>query len=212
MGFLSQPQGTVPTMASEVPPDRPRTVLLGGGIGAGKSSIADVFARHGFDVVLADRIGAEVLAPGAPAVDDVARRWPDVVEDGIIDRAALASIVFRDPDELAALEAMTHPAITGAIMDRVAAAGGGRILIEIPVRAVVDDLDALRIAVVADAEVRLARAVARGGDRDDVLARMRSQAGEDEWRAWADVVVDNSGAWSETERVVEAIIGEVVGA
>jgi dephospho-CoA kinase len=199
-------------MASEVPPDRPRTVLLGGGIGAGKSAIADLFARRGFDIVIADRIGADVLATGAPAVAVVARRWPDVVHDGVVDRAALASIVFHDPDELAALEAITHPAIADVIEDRIESAGGGPILIEVPVRAVVGDVDALRIAVIADEDVRIARAVARGGDRDDVVARVRSQGDESEWRDWADLVVDNTGSWSETERTVEAIIEEVVGA
>lgn len=198
-------------MASEVPPDRPRTVLLGGGIGAGKSSVAEVFARHGFDVVVADRIGAEVLAPGAPAVAEVARRWPDVVVDGVVDRAALAAIVFADPHELAALEAMTHPAIADVIAARIASAGSGPIVVEVPVRAVVHDLDALRIAVVADEDVRIARAVGRGGDPADVVARVRSQGDEDRWRSWADIVVDNTGAWSETERTIEAVIEGVLG-
>lgn len=184
-------------------------VILGGGIGAGKSSVGAIFAHAGFEVIEADAVGRDVLAPGRPAVDEVAARWPDTVSDGVVDRAALAAIVFADRSELAALEAVTHPRIADEIRTRMTSASA-RVLIEVPVMSVLAGVDAVRVAVIADDEVRIARAVARGDEPGDVAARMASQVDQDAWRAWADVVVDNSGSWADTERHVLAVIEELV--
>lgn len=196
-------------MANEVP-EEVRPVLLGGGIGAGKSTVAAVFGDHGFEVIVADDVGREVLAPGTDAVDEVAGRWPEVVADGVVDRGRLAAIVFGDVDELRALEAITHPAIGALIRRRIAGAPGRRVVVEVPVMGVLVGLDALRIAVVAPDDVRLARAVSRGNTRDDVLARMASQPSQDDWRRWADAVIDNDGPWLATQRLVEALIADLV--
>lgn len=199
-------------MASQVPRDRRSPVLLGGGIGAGKTSVGERFGEAGYLVIVADELGHDVLAEGRPAVVEVAQRWPSAVSGGVVDRHALARIVFSDPEALRELEAITHPRIADAIDRRIEAAGSTPVVVEIPVLGVVSGVDAVRIAVVADDEVRVARAVARGGDRDDVLARMRSQIDQAEWRAWADVVIDNSGAWAETERLVDAVIADLADA
>lgn len=183
-------------------------VLIGGGIGAGKTSVSRVFSDHGFSVISTDEIGRDVLAWGSPGVDAVARLWPRVVRDGVVDRAALAGIVFDDAVALEALEAITHPAIERTARKQIAACGGP-VVVEVPVMKVFKDDPFTRIAVVADIEVRIARAVARGATREDVLARMSHQPTQDEWRTWADMVVDNTGAWAHTEAAVEAIIHTV---
>ena len=196
-------------MAGEVPRERRVLVVLGGGIGAGKSTVGEVFRRNGFVVLSADEVGRDVLAVGSPTVDLVARRWPAIVDGGVVDRGALANIVFADADELAALEAMTHPEIRrrlAAALDDVE----GPTLVEVPLMGVIQDDDAVRVAVVATPEVRLARAVARGGDADDVRRRMMQQPTDEAWSAWADIVVDTNGAWFDTERVVESVVGEVL--
>ena len=200
-------------MASEVPGSstraRERLVVLGGGIGAGKSSVADVFRDHGYTVISADEVGRDVLAPGSEAVDRVAVRWPGVVRDGVVDRGALAAIVFADATELGDLEAITHPAIRAAIRLDLDAHPGRPTVVEVPVMGVLGDLGAVRIAVVAPDDVRLARAVARGHERADAVARMASQPPQDAWREWADVVIDNSGPWLATRRLVEGLIDEL---
>ncbi len=183
-------------------------VLIGGGIGAGKTSVSRVFQDHGFSVISTDEIGRDVLAEGSPGVGAVARLWPRVVRDGVVDRAALARIVFGDAVALEALEAITHPVIERRARDQIVACGGP-VVVEVPVMKVFEDDPFTRIAVVADTEVRIARAVARGATRKDVLQRMSHQPTQDEWRAWADVVVDNTGAWAHTEASVEAIIDTV---
>jgi len=184
-------------------------VLIGGGIGAGKTSVSHVFQDHGFTVVSTDEIGRDVLGEGAAAVDAVGRRWPTVVEDGIVDRGALADIVFADPAALEQLESITHPIIERRAREEIAASEVP-VAVEIPVMKVFRDDPFTRIAVVADLDVRIARAVARGASREDVLQRIARQPTQGEWRAWADVIVENSGAWAHTENSVKAIIRRVI--
>ncbi len=189
---------------------RPDTVVLvGGGIGAGKSSVLSVFADRGFTTVSADEVGREILAPGSPLVDEVAAAWPGVVADGVVDRQALAAIVFTDPAALERLEAITHPEIERRIR-RTVAASTAPVAIEVPVMKVFTTDAFTRLAVVADPEVRIARAVARGGSREDVQRRLANQPTDHEWRRWADLVVDNSGAWAQTEQTVRTLIEDLV--
>ena len=143
-------------------------------------------------MVNADLVGHGVLEPDGPAFDRVSARWPSVVIDGRIDRSRLAEIVFRDPEELAALEAITHPAIVAEIRARVASASGV-VVVEAPVMLPLDD-GFLRVFVDADETVRIGRAVARGGDEEDIRRRAANQADRGAWLAWADTVIDNDGS------------------
>ena len=180
-------------------------VVLGGGIGAGKSSVARLFAESGYLHVEADRVGADVLRPGTEATSAVEREWPSVVCNGVVDRGGLASIVFADEQALRLLESITHPAITAEIERRVAGIDRD-VVVETPVAHLDLTGEWIRIAVVADEDTRIARAVARGGDPNDVRRRVTSQVRDEEWRDWADIVLENSRSWSETEKAVSVII------
>lgn len=185
-------------------------VILGGGIGAGKTSVASLFATYGFTVIVADDVGRDVLAPGSEAARLVEQRWPSVVADGAIDRGVLAGIVFSSRADLDELEAITHPEIERRIEAMLDDAGRLPCAVETPVPGLLGAVAATRIAIVADDHVRIARAVARGGSIEDVRARVSSQVDQDVWRGWADVVVDNSGAWADTERAVVGVIEELM--
>jgi len=180
-------------------------VLLGGGIGAGKSSVAALFVAAGFTHIESDRIGEGVLRPGTAATDAVERAWPEVVSEGVIDRAALAAIVFSSKDDLDRLEGITHPSIRAEI-ERATNDARGSVVVEIPLSRIDLTGEWTRVAVLADENTRRERAVARGGDPEDVRNRIRSQATDADWIAWADVVVANSGAWTDTQRDVGAFI------
>ena len=196
-------------MSGRVSRARDPIVLVGGGIGAGKSSVLQVFQEHGFIIISTDDVGRDVLAPGSPTVQDVHRLWPEVVEDGVVNRQALAGVVFGDPDQLEWLEEITHPEIERRVrvdIDRRT----GPMAIEVPVMKVLRDDTFTRIAVVADHDVRTARAITRGATRDDVEQRMANQPSDAEWRDWADVVVDNSGAWAHTEESIRSLISELL--
>jgi dephospho-CoA kinase len=185
-------------------------VLLGGGIGAGKSRVAAVFAEHGFEVVEADKVGHAVLEDDAGAIAAVAALWPIVVQAGVVDRAALGAIVFRDPAELAKLEAITHPAIAEELERRIETARRP-VVVEIPLTKVLAHGPYVRVAVVADEITREIRAVQRGATRDDVRRRMYHQPTDVAWSAWADHVIDNSGSWDVTVGSTNIVIDEVLG-
>lgn len=208
--FLSQAQSTVPTMGHQGTKQGARVYVVGGGIGAGKSTVLEEFEKAGFAVIEADLIGHGVLKASTPSGRQVMARWPAVVADGEVDRAALAEIVFNDPQALAELESITHPAIQAGILAAVEAfleddSVRGAI-IEVPLLRVLPSSDWAHIAVVAPEDLRIRRAVERGSDEADVRARMVNQEPDEAWAEWADVIIDNGGSLSETLEAVGRII------
>jgi dephospho-CoA kinase len=169
-----------------------RVFVVTGGIGSGKSAAAAVFSSLGADVISADDQGHAVLAPDGEAFSAVSERWPGVVVDGSVDRSALAAIAFSDPDELAELEAMTHPAIRSRILTAVEASEAEVVCIETPIPAFMPS-DWPRVVVDAPDTLRVERLLARGMADEDIAARMAAQPSRGEWFALADLVVDNSG-------------------
>jgi dephospho-CoA kinase len=190
--------------------DEPPVLLLGGGIGAGKSRVAAEFAEHGFEVIEADKVGHDVLERNDDAIAAVAGMWPEAVKDGVVDRGTLAGIVFADSTALAKLESITHPLIGELLARRVELASGPTV-VEVPLMKVLSQEPYLRVAVVADHEVREDRAVARGASRSDVRRRMHHQQSDEQWIAWADRVIENTGDWDATVRTVNELIDEVLG-
>src|SRR5277367_6249521 len=84
---------------------------LTGGIASGKSTAARLFRELGVPVIDADVLAREVVEPGQPALAEISARWPSVLADGRLDRAAMAKVIFSDPVERKALEAILHPRI-----------------------------------------------------------------------------------------------------
>jgi dephospho-CoA kinase len=190
-----------------VSPQQPRWVLSGG-LASGKSRVRRVLKAHGVHTVDADAIGHEVLRTDGPAFAEVSRRWPQVLEGGEVDRRRLAVIVFNDPEELAALEAITHPHIFGRItasveeVDRV-------VVVEIPVLNHSLGADWRRIVVDSRDQIRLARAIERGMSADDARARIAAQPTRGEWLAAADAVIPNHGDLDQLEQAVGLLRSEL---
>ena len=162
--------------------------LLCGGIGSGKSEVRRLLAEGGVHTIDADAVGHSVLLE--EGLTPVAKRWPGVVLEGQISRETLARIVFDDPDELAALEAITHPLIFGRIQAELEGFSGPAV-VEVPL--LDTTLGLPRMVVDADEETRLQRAIGRGASREDVERRMTSQPDRGAWLAAADMVVPNHG-------------------
>lgn len=193
-------------------------VGLTGGIGAGKSTVAELLVAHGARLVDADRIAREVVAPGGPAYQPLIDRFgPEIVDaDGAIDRPALAALVFGHPDALADLNAITHPAIgIEMIAGRDRFAGTDDIVVlDIPLlRAVHRETLDLAAVIVVDTptEVAFERLVAhRGMAAEDARARIDSQPDRATRLEGADLVVDNSGDRRRTEAEVDRVWSELV--
>ena len=182
-----------------------------GGIGSGKSTVSRRLAELGADVVDADAVAREVVEPGEPTLQRIRERFGDAVirDDGSLDRAALAAIVFPDRDALDALDAITGPAIAARVSERRAAVGSGIVSVYDMPLLVERGLwvhEHLTVVVETDVETRVRRLVEqRGLGEEDVRHRMAAQATDEQRRAVADVVLDNSGTPEELVRAVDAL-------
>jgi dephospho-CoA kinase len=185
----------------------PRIIGLTGGIGVGKSTVAGLLADRGADIVDVDLVCRKVIEPGGPAHQAVLDRFGDhlVTTEGVLDRAALAAVVFADPNALADLTAISHPAANRVMAERVSALPAGTIAV-LDVAVLVEYPKLGRwgegpeggyqevVLVEAPLEVRLERlSMQRGMSREDALARVRAQVDDDTRRAVADHIIDNSG-------------------
>jgi dephospho-CoA kinase len=174
---------------------RPTRILLGGGIGSGKSTAAAWFREHGATVVDTDGLARQLLQPGTPQTAAVIARWPEVGSPpGTIDRGALGRIVFGDPGEIAALEEIVHPGVRLAVAEASTLAGDALLIVEIPIlRDLVGD-GWPWIVVDAPVDVRVERAVRRGPMTEaEVLQVLDRQDSRGAWLAAASWVIDNSG-------------------
>jgi dephospho-CoA kinase len=187
-----------------------KKLALTGSIGMGKSTVARMFADRGIPVFDADAAVRRLQGPDGALVERIEARFPGSTRGGAVDREALAGTVLGQPGELAALEAIVHPAVhrerTRFIMEH---ADAPALLFDIPLLfetggdAVFDEI----IVVTAPAEVQRARVLARPGmtaeKLDHILARQLPDA---EKRARATQVIDTSISLAETERQVDAIL------
>ncbi len=191
-----------------------KAIGLTGGIGAGKSTVAQLFARHGMRVIDADAIARKVLSPGSAVFDAVVDRFGRAIVDanGAIDRAALGELVFADVSERRDLEAIVHPAVGAVISDELARARNedADVVVDIPLLVETDARRryGLDIVVVVDTPepVALERLVAeRGMDEASAKARMAAQADRTARFAVADVIIENSGTPGELADMVDSV-------
>jgi dephospho-CoA kinase len=186
-------------------------VGLTGGIASGKSSVATLLAARGAVIIDADVLARDVVAQGAPLLDEVADRFgPSVLAaDGSLDRAALGRVVFADPAARRDLEALIHPAVRRRAAELESAAPAGAVVVHIiPLLVETGQSDRFDLVVVVDADesTQLARIRTRDGlDAGAGHARIAAQATRDHRLAAADVVIDNSGTRAHLEAQVSRL-------
>ena len=168
-------------------------LVIGGGIGSGKSEVGRLLVERGFSVLDADQVGHSILSEDHPVARQVATRWPEAVTSGIIDRRALGRIVFGDREQLAELEAITHPAIREGIARWVRQVGSRPAAVEIPILADMVDDRWLWVIIEAPLELRRKRLRRRGMSDGEIEARLAAQPSHKEWSEAADFVIGNAG-------------------
>jgi dephospho-CoA kinase len=181
---------------------------LTGGIGSGKSTVAGLLAAREARIVDADRIAREVVEPGTPGLQAVVTAFGDGVltPEGTLDRPALAAIVFADPGARRRLDGIVHPLVRARAAELVAAAPPDAVVVQdVPLLVETGQAGSydLVLVVEADLDTRVRRLVGRGLSEDDARARIAAQATDEQRRAVADVVLDNSGTVEELEAQVE---------
>lgn len=171
---------------------------LTGPTGAGKGAVGALLAARGAYIIDTDRLAREAVAKGEPCLTALAARFGEDIlrKDGSLDRAALAAKAFADPAEKAALEAITHPAIIARSQELLAACDAPLAVIDAPLlfESGMDAICHVTLAVLAPADVRLARICARDGiDETAALRRMNAQPDDAFYRDRATHILINDG-------------------
>jgi dephospho-CoA kinase len=190
-----------------------RIIGLTGGIASGKSTVSTMLRALGAHVIDADEVARQVVAPGAPALAEIAAHFgPEVLlPDGTLDRKKLGARVFADVDARKALERITHPRIAAATQQEIArlsAAGVDPIIYDAAL--IVENrlytwMQGL-IVVSVPHEVQVARLMIRDDiDEAAAEARVAAQLPLADKVAVATEVIDNSGVLGETEAQVRAL-------
>jgi dephospho-CoA kinase len=186
-------------------------VGLTGGIGAGKSTVSSMLAERGAVIVDADVIARDLQGPGSPVLAQMAERFGDQIidDDGALDRAAVAKIVFNDKEALADLNGIVHPAMQDEIRRQIEEHRGTDtvVVLDFPLLGENPRTD-LAATIVVDVPPALAveRLVEqRGMEPDDARARIASQISREERLATATHVIDNAGDREALEGEVERL-------
>ncbi|MGO2140798.1 MAG: dephospho-CoA kinase [Leucobacter sp.] len=200
-------------------------IALTGGIASGKSTVGRRLEELGAVRIDADQLARDAVAAGSPGLSQVVSRFGVELlgADGELDRAALGERVFRDPEELAALNAIVHPEVRRLAAERIADAEladpGAIVVYEIPLfvesgAASAEGGFAWDWVLVAEApaDTRIARMIElRGMEEGDARRRIANQASDAERRAVADVVIDTSGTEPDTLAQVDAFWRRIGG-
>jgi dephospho-CoA kinase len=186
----------------------PFVIGLTGPIASGKSRVAELLRQRGAQLIDADRVYRSLLSPGSELWRRVVERFGRSIvrEDGEIDRAALAEIVFAEPEALADLDSITHPAVVADIRTRIARTSAPLVVVEavkLVQSGLAPEVDALWF-ITADPETRLRRLMARSG-MDEASARARIAAAPDTVPEGVVVAatIDNSGDLVSTSSAVD---------
>lgn len=191
-------------------------VGLTGGVGSGKSTVAELMAGHGAVVIDADRIAREVVEPGTPGLAAVVERFGrDVLAaDGSLDRPRLADLVFADEQARADLNGIVHPLVGQRSAQLMAAAPPGAVIVyDVPLLVEGGLAAGFEQVVVVEAtrELRLQRLLGRGMAEDDARARMAAQATDEQRRAVATELVLNNGTREDLAEAVDALWDRLIG-
>ncbi len=186
-------------------------VGLTGGIGAGKSAVATRLAGHGAVIVDADQLAREVVDVGTPGLAAVVAEFgSDVLAaDGSLDRSRLGALVFADAAARARLNAIVHPLVARRGAEIAAAAPAGAVVVhDVPLlveNGLASAYDVV-VVVLAPEEVRIRRlGQTRGMSPEQARERMAAQATDQQRRAVADVILDNSGTLDRLHDQVDAL-------
>ena len=190
-------------------------VALTGGIGAGKSLVAQYFSELGARVVDADQLSRIAIERGSAGFDDVITRFGEsILRNGDIDRKALGEIIFKDKSAKADLEAIIHPRVRELFFEVVNDLAADEILIyEIPLlveTGASSNFDQI-ITVEAELEIRKSRLLKRGMFISEIERRIAAQASREEREAQADHIITNDGDEDALLRSVENLWEDLPG-
>ena len=192
-----------------------KRVGLTGGIGAGKSAVAEVWRERGALIIEADQLARDAVAPGTRGLAEIALRWPSVIAaDGTLDRRALARIVFDNDAERGALNGIVHPRVRALAKAREAEAPAGTLAVHVIPLLFEGEYWRLcdaTVVVIAPDEARVERVMQRDGiDRASVLQRMRAQIDPAQARRRATYAIDNDAGLATLRERANAVYDRLI--
>ncbi|MCD9026589.1 dephospho-CoA kinase [Cohnella silvisoli] len=185
---------------------------LTGGIATGKSTVAKLLTEHGAILIDLDGIAREVVEPGQPSLLAIAERFGQAVlqQNGSLDRKKLGAIVFADPAERKALEAIIHPAIRAVMKERMAYHESNSpqqlVVVDVPLlyESGLESYFEQIMVVYVPRETQLQRLLAR--DKltiEEAQKRLDAQMDIEDKKRRADILIDNSESLAYTEEQIE---------
>jgi dephospho-CoA kinase len=194
---------------------RPLILGLTGSIGMGKSTVAEMFAAQGVPVFDADREVRRMQGPGGSLLPAIEVEFPGTTGPEGVNREKLGGMVFEDPEAMARLEAIVHPAVRAARLEFLIEHGGAElVLFDIPLlfeKGGFEEVDMVAV-VSAPVQVQCARVLARPGMSPEKFADILAlQMPDAEKRARADYVIDTGTTLDETRAQVAALVEKLRG-
>ena len=196
-------------MTAKELPQETLEIGLTGGIGSGKSTVSAGLVKRGAVLVDADAIVRDLQKPGKPVFKKMVEHWGEkiITNEGELDRQAVADIVFKDAEELAALNEIVHPLVREEIANQREKyiKGNNPIILDIPllIESGYENLSGI-IVVDLHTEEAVERLVKyRGFSREDALNRISSQVDREERLSKADFVIDNNGDLDSLENEID---------
>ena len=173
-------------------------VGLTGGIGAGKSTVADMFSKLGAVVIRSDELARQVIEPNTPGFQKVLSRFGNQIlqENGSIDRQKLAQIVFNDKNALKDLEDIIHPLVRGKTNELIDSQTQETIVVnEVPLllEKNMNSLFDFLVIVVSNEKNRLNRLLKRGISEEEAKKRILLQVSDEQRKSAADFLISNDG-------------------
>ena len=185
------------------------TIALTGGIGSGKTAVGEILANFGAIVIDSDQLARQVVERGTPGFDQIVAQFGDeILKNGDLDRAALASLIFTDPKKRFELEQITHPLIRQEFAKIIKSLPEDAIVVnQIPllVESKHDYKFDYIVTVSTSEEIRVVRLLKRGLTKDQITKRIQAQATDSEREVIADLIIKNEKSQEELFTQVEKL-------
>ena len=173
--------------------NKPKIIGLTGGIGTGKSAVAECFGAMGAEIVGTDEIARKVVEPGTIGFDALIKVFPEAFLNGVLNRRFLREIIFNDPQKRAQLEAVTHILILGEVLNRIKNSVMKVIVIEAPLlfETGLEKVTNITVCTVCELSERIRRICARDNCSQELAEKMiAAQMDNDRKAARCDYVID----------------------
>ncbi len=188
-----------------------KIIGITGGSGGGKTTVTKIIEKHGAEILDADITAREVVMPGKPALEEIEKEWKGVVENGILNRSALAKIVFNDRSQLHKLNSITHKYIIDEINKRIKKSTAPIFVIDAIAlfESGLSDLCDVTICVIADKNTRISRIMQRDNlKQKEAEERINAQQDDGFYINNSDFTIYNNENQSDLEEKIGRIISE----